>query len=267
MTQNVRINWTLAIAVPSAMAAMTTIYAFMVSKEFRCSITHLIDVKSEFCENNNTNQSMVRLNILTVTGEPIPNAGVEFIGNDNPQQEFSDQNGYVQAEVKNLGSVRVIVKANNYQDTAITIDTSIQQPTIKQIRLVPTPKSTSQSSPEPTNPSQNISQCIGLRYLYLSDFPVFNDQPPYDVGVVLYTFPGYPANLAGLQRGDLIVSVNGQSLKATGDIEKIIAKLKVGDLGQIRAFHFAYTTISKTAVYVSGTYQDKIFKVSVRDCY
>ncbi len=54
------------------------------------------------------------------------------------------------------------------------------------------------------------------------------DRAPTDPVVVRATIDGGPAQQAGLQAGDLIVSINNNEVKNIGDFRNEMAKLKIG---------------------------------------
>lgn len=160
-------NWTLILGIPGALAALVSILTFVISKDFRCSITHLSGIKSDQC-GDNAFPPNIKLLISNETGEPIENAEVDFIGNDTPEQEYTDKNGFVQARIKNEGSLIVRIRTKNYPIEEITINSSTQQVNIREIRLsssgtptvkdlnptsTPVPTPTFSPTPTPTLPS------------------------------------------------------------------------------------------------------------------
>lgn len=133
MTRNNKINWTLILGIPGAALALIGILTSLVSKDFRCSITHLVSIKSDQCTDIILHP--FKLRILTETGEAIDKAEVDFIGNDAIEPVYTDRNGLVEGRVKNEGSVKISVKAKNYPVVDITYTTETEQPMIKELRI------------------------------------------------------------------------------------------------------------------------------------
>jgi S1-C subfamily serine protease len=64
--------------------------------------------------------------------------------------------------------------------------------------------------------------------------------------VVTQVEPGGNAEDAGLQRGDVIVSVNGESVDSVGDVEKQLEKAKADGVARIRfrrGNQYSFTTL------------------------
>ncbi|MEH2193591.1 MAG: hypothetical protein V7K98_13285 [Nostoc sp.] len=155
-----RINWTLILGIPSALAALASVLTFVISKDFRCNVTHLVGIKSAQCADNPIAPN-INLLVSTESGEPIENAKVEFIGIDNPEPRYTDNSGFVAAQIKNEGFIIVRVRAKNYPTQNTTINVNTQQVTTREIRLSqsgtpavkdlnPTPTSIPTPTPTPT---------------------------------------------------------------------------------------------------------------------
>ncbi|MBH8564558.1 hypothetical protein I8748_20620 [Nostoc sp. CENA67] len=159
MTKANRINWTLILGVPGALAALASVFTFLISKDFRCAVTHVVGIKSPQCADDSMSPN-IKLLVSNESGEAIENAKVEFIGTDNPEPRYTDSSGFVVAQIKNDGFVLVRVKAKDYPIQNTTINVNTQQVTIREMRLSqtgtpsvkdinPTPTPTA-STPTPT---------------------------------------------------------------------------------------------------------------------
>jgi len=179
MTKSKKINWALILGVPGTLAALASVFTFAISKDFRCSIAHIVGIKSEQCSDT-TILPNINLLVSTDTGEPIEGAEIDFIGNDTPEPRYTDKNGFVQARIKNEGSVIARIRAKNYPIEDLTINASAQQITTREIRLsksgTPTvtdlnPKTT---QPTPTEVSTISSPSTNPPSLVLPATQIFN---------------------------------------------------------------------------------------------
>lgn len=87
------------------------------------------------------------------------------------------------------------------------------------------------------------------------------------VGFITYTYPGSPAEKAGLKRGDVILEVDGKEMTTANYYDALFASksVKVG-MGRHMGNN-VYTAVEKTAEMQSvAMYEDPIVKTEVFDC-
>ncbi len=142
-------KWSLILGIPVAIAATTTIITFVNNPIFRCSIAHFVGIESSFCANN---ISTVQVHILTETGDALKGVEVEFIGNDTPETQYTDKDGFTKAQIASIGDIKIRVKAKDYpvQDVFVNLNTS--QTITREIRLSKTGQPiVSTPTPNPTS--------------------------------------------------------------------------------------------------------------------
>ena len=86
------------------------------------------------------------------------------------------------------------------------------------------------------------------------------------VGFITYTHPGSPAEKAGLQRGDVIMEVDGQEMNKSNYYDALFASKSV-KLGVGRVMANSYSAVEKTVeMQAVAMYEDPIVKTAVFDC-
>ncbi|MCX6785428.1 MAG: trypsin-like peptidase domain-containing protein [Candidatus Komeilibacteria bacterium] len=87
---------------------------------------------------------------------------------------------------------------------------------------------------------------LGVRYVAITEDLAGKNNLPYKYGVLitrgqtsseLAIMPGSPANLAGLEENDIILSINGIKLDADHSLADEVAKKKPGDSIKLRVYH------------------------------
>jgi membrane-associated protease RseP (regulator of RpoE activity) len=136
----------------------------------------------------------------------------------------------------------------------------------------------SESSPRGGNessmqvPSDEVSpnarrNCVGLTYAHFPQFFLDVNQPPiFNVGVITTVFAGQPAHAAGLQQGDIVVSINGRPITGIQTMQEIIADLENDETVFIRAFRPSFFSINNQGVEVFGPYTEGTVEVKLQQC-
>jgi|GEM_PF-6675440 len=134
-------NWNLILGIPGALAALASVATFVVSKDVRCSITHIVGIKSDQCSDSTTspasNISVVKLRILKENGDALENVKVTFVGSDTIEPVYTDRDGLVESRIENEGSIKASISAKDYPTTTQILTTKIQPLVIKEIRISP----------------------------------------------------------------------------------------------------------------------------------
>jgi len=87
------------ICIPGALAALASIFTFVIDKDFRCYVKLTGGIESGKCSTT-AETHKINLLISTEKGEPIKNAEIYFINNDIQKPKYTDENGFVQAQIK-----------------------------------------------------------------------------------------------------------------------------------------------------------------------
>jgi C-terminal processing protease CtpA/Prc len=82
--------------------------------------------------------------------------------------------------------------------------------TIKSHQIDPYP--TSSPSPNPNSTTTVSKHCVGIIYYFYQNINLNQNQPPISASVISSILPGYPADFSQLRPGDMIISVNGESV-------------------------------------------------------
>ena len=86
------------------------------------------------------------------------------------------------------------------------------------------------------------------------------------VAFITYTYPGSPAEKAGLQRGDVILEVDGKAMTTDNYYQVLFASSSV-EVGVGRIVNQQYTPVQKTASMTAvAMYEEPIIMTKVFDC-
>lgn len=108
--------------------------------------------------------------------------------------------------------------------------------------------------------------CIKLKYSYFREFYFSQNGKPLSVVFVNDIVPGKPAQIAGIQKGDIIVLVDNQPIKSKSSIQEIISTRNVGDIAEIKLVRPSSYQINSDKVQVAPPYTELEFKVPIESC-
>lgn len=103
----------------------------------------------------------------------------------------------------------------------------------------------------------NKKRCIGIA-MHSFSLNLFTQQPPVGVAAITSVLPNKPAALAGLQPGDLIFEVNGQSVTNAQDVTNAVTetnKVLYMKLYRPQSYNFGSNGISVYPPYQQLNYQ------------
>lgn len=114
-----------------------------------------------------------------------------------------------------------------------------------------------------TDSQQN---CIGLVHDFAPQFYFDRNQPPLGVGIIIVALPEQPAYISGLRRGDIITSINGQSITNDLQIKQIVSTLKTGEIVYIKVFRPSSYQISNDKYSATPPFTELNFEVPTKPC-
>jgi hypothetical protein len=169
-------KWAFIWGIPATLAAITTVFGFVASKDFRCSIVGLLGISSDSCIQK---PDLAKVNFIVQTKErnPIEGASVTFIF-AAPEVRITDSQGYVQNKIPLRENVDVIISKKGYKTLTQTINLDIRRddkPVVYQLENL------EETSTQPSLPSQPFNPSTPSAVETPVESPILSNSQPVEI--------------------------------------------------------------------------------------